>query len=150
LSQSLRINKFRFLEINMVYCSKCGVENPDVAKYCSKCGADLKALQTENRAREWGEEFGEKMENWGEEFGRNVEKWGEGLGKNIENECFGLPHGGAIIGIIFGAFIVIIGASLALGLDFDVWGRYFGTGILIIIGLFIVIGSIYGLSRRRR
>jgi hypothetical protein len=27
----------------MVYCSKCGAENPDDASNCSKCGASFKA-----------------------------------------------------------------------------------------------------------
>lgn len=70
--------------------------------------------------------------------------------RTIEEECFGLPHGGAIIGIIVGAFIIIIGVSLGLGLDFELWGRWFGTGILVIIGLLIIASAIYGLTRRRR
>ena len=41
-----------------------------------------------------------------------------------EEECFGLPHGGAIVGIIFGAYI---GVSLALGIDIgEVAGRWGG------------------------
>ena len=126
-------------------CPKCGHQNADSARYCSKCGAGLK----EKRTEDWGQEFGKKMEKWGEDFGKSMEQWGEEFGRTIEEECFALPHGGAIIGIIIGAFIVIIGASLALGLDFEVWGRMFGTGILILIGLIIVISAIYGLTRKR-
>jgi ribosomal protein L40E len=129
----------------MVFCYKCGTENPDNTAYCSRCGAELKEKRTEER----GQELGKKIEKWGDDFGKNVEQWGEDFGKTVEDECFKLPHGGAIIGIIIGAFLVIIGASLALGLDFEIWGRWFGTGILIVIGLIIVISAIYGLTRKR-
>ena len=132
----------------MVFCSECGSENSDDAEFCVKCGEKL-ILGKEKRKEEWGEEFGKKMEKWGENFGKRMEERGEEFGKTIENECFGLPHGGAIIGIIFGAFIIIVGASLLMGLNFEVWGRLFGTGILILIGLIIVIGAIYGLTRKR-
>lgn len=133
----------------MVFCSKCGSKNSDNAKYCNECGANLE-LRKEEHKEEWGEEFGKKIEKWGEEFGKQMEERGEEFGRDIENECFGLPHRGAIIGIIIGAFIIIIGTSLALGLDFDIWGRWFGTGILIVIGLIIVISAIYGLTRKRK
>ena len=133
----------------MVFCSKCGSENSDDAKFCIKCGANL-TPKKEKHIEEWGEEFGKKMEKWGEDFGKRMEERGEEFGKTLENECFGLPHGGAIIGIIIGAFIIIVGASLLVGLSFEVWGRLFGTSILILIGLVIVISAIYGLTRKRR
>ena len=133
----------------MVYCSKCGLENVDEAKYCIKCGANL-VFKKESQQEERGEEFGKKMEKWGKDFGKQMEDFGNEFGRSVEDECFGLPNGGAVIGIIIGIFIIIIGASLALGLDFEVWGRWFGTGILILIGLIIMISAIYGLTRKRR
>ena len=89
----------------MVFCTKCGHQNPDSARYCSKCGTGLK----EKPKEEWGQEFGKKMEKWGEDFGKSMEQWGEGLGKTIEEECFALPHGGAICGLIIGIIVSLIG-----------------------------------------
>ena len=132
----------------MVFCSKCGAENSDNSKYCSHCGAELNVAQKEKKAEEWGEEFGKKMEKWGEDFGKRMEERGNDFGRAF-NECFKLPIMiGAIAGIIIGAFIIIIGAALILGLEIVVWGRWFGAGILIVIGLIIAIATIYGLSRR--
>lgn len=28
----------------MIYCQKCGTQNPEIAAFCNKCGADLKRL----------------------------------------------------------------------------------------------------------
>ena len=133
----------------MVFCSKCGSKNLDEAKFCTECGTNL-ALGKVKQKEDLGEEIEKKMEKWGEDFGKQIEERADEFGRTIENECFGLPHGGAIIGLIIGAFIIIIGASLALDLDFDIWGRWFGTGILIIIGIIIVISAIYRLTRKRR
>ena len=62
-----------------------------------------------------------------------------------EDDCFGLPYGGAIAGIIFGLLIVIWGFSLATGFDF--WGSIFYI-IVIIFGVLIIAGSAYKLRRR--
>ena len=121
----------------MVYCSKCGAKNEDTAKVCAKCGANLVVPQEksfEKRAEEWGEEIGRRAEEWGEEFGRRVEK-----------ECFGLPHGGAIVGIIFGIIIILAGLSWLLGFEF--WENFWPL-IVIIFGVLILAGALYGLSRR--
>jgi ribosomal protein L40E len=135
----------------MVFCLKCGAENSDNSKYCSNCGGELNVTQKEKKVEEWGEEFGKKMEKWGEDFGKRMEERGDEFGRIVENECFRLPRLiGAITGIIIGAFIVIIGAFLVLGMDFEVWGRWFGAGILIVIGLIIAIATTYGLIHRRR
>ena len=55
--------------------------------------------------------------------------------------------GGAILGIIFGAFIIIVGISIFLGLDI---GTIIGPAVAIIIGILIVAGALYGLLRRRK
>ena len=73
----------------MVYCTKCGTQNVEDAKFCAKCGASLEISREEGWER--------RVEDWGEEFGRRAEKWGEQFGKRAEEECFGLPHGGAIV-----------------------------------------------------
>jgi phosphoglycerol transferase MdoB-like AlkP superfamily enzyme len=64
----------------------------------------------------------------------------------MENECFGLPNGGMIVGIIIGIIIILVGLSLFLqttyGITIDFWPI-----ILIIFGLLILAGA---LSRRKR
>ncbi|UCG45426.1 MAG: hypothetical protein JSV58_01190 [Candidatus Bathyarchaeota archaeon] len=65
--------------------------------------------------------------------------------KHREDECFGLPNGGAIAGIIFGLLIIIWGFSLATGID--LWGNIFYI-IVIIFGALIIAGSAYKLRRR--
>jgi hypothetical protein len=63
-----------------------------------------------------------------------------------ERACFGLPYGGVIIGIIIGLFIVILGLTQLAGLNIS---TYIGPFILILIGVLVVAGALYGMSRRR-
>lgn len=121
----------------MVYCAKCGKKNEVGARYCVKCGADLKL------SREKG--FERRAEEWGEEFGRRAEEWGEQFGKRVEKGCFGLPHGGAIVGLIIGAIIVLVGLSWLVGAYL---GRYIWPLVVVVFGILIVAGALYGLSRR--
>ena len=118
----------------MVYCPKCGTKNEEDAKYCSKCGADLE-ISLEER------------------FERRAEEWGERFGKRAEEECFGLPHGGAIVGIIIGIIIIIVALSWIPGLIppevREVTDPLFWPAIIIIFGILIIAGTLYGLSRRR-
>ncbi len=108
----------------MVYCPKCGTENPEAAKFCVKCGA---ALYAERREKREGDTC----------FGPREQR--------VEDECFGIPRGGAIAGIIFGAIIILIGLSIAFGLDIGSW---IGPLILIVIGLLVVVGAIFRQRRR--
>jgi hypothetical protein len=122
----------------MVYCAKCGTKNEAGARYCVKCGAALGVTREERferRAQEWGEEFGRRAEEWGEQFGRRMEEEG----------CFGLPHGGAIVGLIIGAIIVLVGLSLLAGMN---WMKYVGPLAVVVFGILIVAGALYGLRRR--
>jgi hypothetical protein len=57
-----------------------------------------------------------------------------------------LPYGGLIIGIVIGLFIVILGLAQLYSIDIN---KYIGPFILILIGVLIVAGAIYGMSRRR-
>lgn len=123
----------------MVYCTKCGAENSDESQYCSKCGAAFAPKNLEGHV----EEFGRRAEEWGEEMGRRAESWGEHTGKRMEKECFGLPHGGTIVGIVFGLFIIIVG----LGMIFN-WNLNIGAYVIIIIGALIAISAVYTLARR--
>jgi tetrahydromethanopterin S-methyltransferase subunit E len=63
----------------------------------------------------------------------------------MENECFGLPHGGAIVGVIFGIIVVIIGLAIISGVTIS---QYIGPMIMVIIGILIVVGALYGMRRR--
>lgn len=121
----------------MAYCAKCGTKNEEGARYCVKCGANLEVS--------WEKGFERRAEKWGEEFGRRAEEWGEQFGKRAEEECFGLPHGGAIIGLVIGAIIVLFGLSLLAGVYL---GRFIWPLVVVVFGILIVAGALYGLSRR--
>jgi len=102
----------------MVYCSKCGTKNSDDAVVCAQCGASLETGTYISRRHE----------------------------RRREEECFGLPWGGAIAGIVFGLIIILAGVSWFLGFDF--W-KVFWPLIVIVFGILILAGSLYGLRRRR-
>lgn len=110
----------------MVTCPNCGASNQDDAGFCVDCGSSLSSAAKSQKREDTC-------------FGRP--------GRRVEEECFGLPYGGAILGIIFGAFIIIIGISISLGLDI---GTIIGPAVAIIIGILIVAGALYGLLRRRK
>jgi len=106
----------------MVYCTKCGTKNEDTATVCVKCGT---TLQT------------------GTPISRRYER------RRAEQECFGLPHGGAIAGIAIGVliltwgFITLAQQSGWISQTVEIWPI-----AIIILGILIVAGAIYGLSRR--
>jgi tetrahydromethanopterin S-methyltransferase subunit E len=62
-----------------------------------------------------------------------------------DDECFGLPYGGAIVGLFFGAIIILYGLSSVFG-----WSIDFGSWAVILFGVLIVAGAVYGLTRRNR
>lgn len=106
----------------MVYCTKCGTKNEDTALVCVNCGASLET---------------------GTYVSRRYER------RRMEKECFGLPHGGAIVGIAVGLIILLWGFILvgqqtgAIARTVEIW-----PFALIIFGILIFVGAIYGLSRR--
>lgn len=107
----------------MVYCPKCGTKNEDTADFCVKCGA---SLQT------------------GTVASRRYER------RKAEQECFGLPHGGAIAGIVFGAIILIWGVSMILeqaGIIAEPFSFWYI--IVIVIGILIVGGAIYKITHSK-
>jgi len=110
----------------MVYCTKCGGKNEEGVEFCVKCGANL-GVSREKR-------FERRAKEWGEQFGRRAEK-----------ECFGLPHGGAIVGLIIGVIIILLGVSFVL--EIEIW-NYLWALIIIVVGILIVAGTVYSLSRR--
>jgi uncharacterized membrane protein YvbJ len=109
----------------MVYCTKCGTKNEEDAAVCVKCGASLAAAPV-----------------WRPERRRREKE---------EQECFGLPHGGAIAGLVFGVIIIIAGILFALQ-EWNVieeinWDQIWPF-IIIIFGILVVAGAIYGYGRR--
>ena len=117
----------------MVYCVKCGAKNPDDAKTCSQCGAPLYSL-TERRSRHREDEC----------FGTRVSAEPR---ERVEEECFGIPKGGAIVGLAIGIIIVLAGLSLLfqelLGISIPWW-----PFVIILFGVLVIIGAVYGLRRR--
>lgn len=111
----------------MVYCVKCGTKNADDAKECTKCGAALQASPSERRRRSDNDCFGSSER------------------RDVESQCFGLPHGGAIVGIVFGVLIVIIGLAILSGVTIS---NIIGPIVMVIIGTLIVVGALYGMRRR--
>jgi hypothetical protein len=124
------------VETSMVYCTKCGTKNPDDAETCSQCGASLRSVGEPRRGRRGEDEcFGTQ---------RRAEPY-----KRVENECFGIPGGGIIIGIIIGVVIILIGFSMLLEAIYPEmppipWWPF----IVIAIGLLLIVGAIYGMRRR--
>ena len=106
----------------MVYCSKCGTQNPDTNTVCSNCGAPLYTV---------GQRYpGSDREHY----------------RRMENECFGLPNGGMIVGIVIGVIIILAGLGLFLqttyGISIDFW-----PFIIIIFGVLILAGGLYRQKR---
>ena len=106
----------------MVYCTKCGAENPDDAKVCTQCGASLYPGAPPTRRHER---------------------------RRFEEECFGIPWGGTIVVMAIGAIILIWGLILLVQQiipDFPIKDAW--PFAAIIFGVLIIIGALYGLRRR--
>lgn len=103
----------------MVYCTRCGTKNEDDAKVCVNCGASLEIAARVPRRYE----------------------------RRMEEECFGIPRGGSIVGIMIGLIIVLFGISWILSaysiLKLEVWPI-----VVIIFGILIIAGAYYGMRRR--
>jgi uncharacterized membrane protein YvbJ len=102
----------------MVHCTKCGAKNEETATICVKCGAPLH----KTAAPPWTYER-----------------------RQAEKECFGLPHGGAIVGLVIGMIIILVGLSQLLGIDF---GEYVWALVIIIFGILLIAGALYSYRRR--
>ena len=99
----------------MVYCTKCGTKNEDDATVCSNCKEPLMGTPTVRHER-----------------------------RRKENDCFGLPHGGSIAGLVIGLLIILWGLSAVLNIDINVWAL-----VIIIFGTLMVAGALYTITRRR-
>jgi uncharacterized membrane protein YvbJ len=101
----------------MVYCTKCGTKNEEDAVICVNCKEPLVGSQTFRQER-----------------------------RHKESECFGLPHGGSIAGLVIGLIIILWGLTNVLGIDF---GNYLWALVVVIFGTLMVAGALYSMSRRR-
>ena len=103
----------------MVYCVKCGIENPDDAKVCTRCEASLNSVGD-------GEHY-----------------------KRIEDECFGIPRGSTVVGLAFGIIILLVGGIWFLQqaqlIPETVEIRPF---VLMTFGILTIVSALYGLCRR--
>jgi uncharacterized membrane protein YvbJ len=107
----------------MVYCPKCGTQNEDTAEFCIKCGANLQTGTYASRLRER---------------------------RRAERECFGLPHGGAIAGLVIGVIILLWGLftmATQMGLVAQTPDLWFI--VLIVFGILLIAGAVYGVTRTR-
>jgi len=122
----------------MVYCTKCGIKNEEASVYCVKCGTKLESSQEES--------WDKRVDKWGEEIGKRAGEWGEDFGRRVEKECFGLPHGGVIFGLLIGMIIILVGVASLTGLELT---QHFWPLLIIVFGLLIAVGALYSLIRRR-
>jgi hypothetical protein len=73
----------------------------------------------------------------------------ERIHRRYEAECFGMPHGGAIVILAIGVIIVFAGLIAILqqadliAKNVDVW-----PFAVIVFGILILIGALYRMSRR--
>ena len=106
----------------MVVCIKCGAKNEEEAKYCVKCGVNLETGAPSPRRRR----------------------------HKREEECFGIPRGGSIVGLAIGVIIILWGLLWLLEQAFpeQMPNVEIGPFAAIVFGILILVGAIYGLSRR--
>jgi hypothetical protein len=115
----------------MPYCQNCGTKNEEGVQVCINCREPLYDTRRRRTRRDgcYGEE-------------------------RPEQECFGLPHGGIIVGIFFGLLLLIVGVGLilqnVLGIAINVNGALIGPVVLIFIAILIIAGAIYQLRRRSK
>lgn len=109
-------------KLTLVYCTKCGTQNPDTATTCSNCGASLYS----GEARPYTPPY-----------------W---HGQHYDYEYRHHRHGGEGFGLLIaGLFILIIGLAALTG--FTLFWVYFWPLVIILIGVWIIF---VGLRRNRR
>jgi len=101
----------------MVYCTKCGTKNEENAVTCVNCNAPLLVSQTSVKHER----------------------------RRKESECFGLPHGGSIAGLVIGLIIILWGVTSVLDIDL---GSYLWAIVVVIFGTLMVAGALYSMSRK--
>jgi ribosomal protein L40E len=110
----------------VTYCEACGTKNEADAQFCAKCGSSLQVAKPKPKEKRDEDCFGSE-----------------------ERECFGLPHGGAVCGIIVGVLIIIWGLASVLGV-LNLWGQYWPFILAVLFGSLLIAGGVYSASRRRK
>ena len=95
--------------------------------YCKECGTN-------------NDDTADNCSNCGASLHSRITPRREG-----RNECFGLPQGGSIFGIIIGIVIILVGAQSLLG-----WNIDFGPFMIIIVGILIAAGAYYQMNKGKR
>ena len=116
----------------MVYCHNCGTKNEEDDEYCSKCGTPLKEVDEKSYRRE------RRRRRRNECFGVSDHRHRQ------REECFGLPYGNIIVALVFGVILIFAGLSSIYGFELE----NLGPALIILIGLLIIAGAIYGASRK--
>lgn len=113
----------------LTYCTNCGTKNEDEAKFCVGCGARL------------DETVG---------LGREMEETCLGpREKRYFEDCFGLPRAGTIFGLVIGVLIILWGLiwvlqqAYVIPVTVELW-----PFAVIVFGVLLVAGAIYGMSRK--
>ncbi len=65
------------------------------------------------------------------------------MSRRMENDCFGLPNGGAIFGLVIGIIIILVGLQQI----FD-WNIDLSSYVIIIVGVLITAGAIFKATRK--
>jgi hypothetical protein len=108
----------------VVYCQSCGKENTENAEFCSNCGAQLQGEGPPPTTRP---------------------------PKKPDEECFGLPYGDAICGVVFGSIIIITGLSWIMGWDLStLWETAIGPYLIILFGVLVILGAIFSSRTKSR
>jgi len=98
--------------------------NDDNAEFCVKCGASLRTGTYESR------------------------RWER---RRAESECFGLPHGGAIVGLAIGIIVLLWGFfSLARQAGWINWTPDLWYVVIIVVGVLLVAGAAYKMNRSKQ
>jgi divalent metal cation (Fe/Co/Zn/Cd) transporter len=67
----------------------------------------------------------------------------------MESECFGLPRGGTVVGLVIGLIIILAGISFLLqALYPEMPAIPWWPFIVIIFGALMIAGAIHGIRRR--
>ena len=106
----------------MVYCTKCGTQNPDNAINCSNCGAPLYGAEGRPYTRQ----------------DRRQRYYEEGYGYYRRGSGVGL--------LIAGLIIIVIGLGLVFG-TLSLFFQYFWPIIIVLIGAWLLVR---GIMRNRR
>jgi uncharacterized membrane protein YvbJ len=93
----------------LVYCTKCGTENPDDAVTCSNCGASLQPPAYRYSRRDW----------------------------DRDDECFG-GRSSTTWPLLIGVFIILVGLSSLLERTYY-WARFDNLWPIFIIALGLII-----------